>query len=95
MGNLLTRELKRDWIHLSEHSDFKNALKATSDLLETYAKAERLRVERGVEEPQATMDLPNDQHGRRKRRHTSHSKARGEIPHDGDTHLPTRINTWH
>ena len=46
MGNLLTREFKRDFIHLSEHSDFKTALRATGDLLDTYAKAEKLRFER-------------------------------------------------
>ena len=45
MGNLLTREMKRDFIHLSEHSDFKTALRATGDLLDTYAKAEKLRLE--------------------------------------------------
>ena len=46
MGNLLTREMKRDFIHLSEHSDFKTALRATGDLLDTYAKAEKLSLER-------------------------------------------------
>lgn len=46
MGNLLTRDLKRDFVHLSEHTDFKTALRATGDLLDTYAKAEKLRLER-------------------------------------------------
>lgn len=46
MGNLLTRELKRDFVHLSEHSDFKTALRAAGELLDTYAQAEKLRVER-------------------------------------------------
>lgn len=46
MGNLLTREIKRDFVHLSEHSDFKTALRAAGELLDTYAQAEKLRVER-------------------------------------------------
>ena len=46
MGNLLTRDLKRDFVHLSEHTDFKTALRATGDLLDTFAKAEKLRLER-------------------------------------------------
>ena len=46
MGNLLTRELKRDFPHLSEHSEFNTALRAVGELLDTYAQAENLRVER-------------------------------------------------
>ena len=45
MGNLLTRELKRDFPHLSEHSEFNTALRAVGELLDTYAQAEKLRVQ--------------------------------------------------
>ena len=68
MGNLLTRELKRDFIHLSEHTDFKTALRATGDLLDTYAKAEKLRLERKQqkmrEREQARQRAQGRQHNR-------------------------------
>ena len=70
MGNLLTRELKRDFIHLSEHSDFKTALRATSDLLDTYAKAEKLRFEQKLrkarEREQAMRRGQGRQHNRKR-----------------------------
>ena len=46
MGHMISRELKRDMIHLRDHEDFKRALGATGELLEAYAKAEQLRVKR-------------------------------------------------
>ena len=46
MGNIISNELKRDMVHLRDHDDFKRALGATGELLEAYARAEQLRVQR-------------------------------------------------
>ncbi|KAL8793737.1 MAG: hypothetical protein Q9195_003678 [Heterodermia aff. obscurata] len=70
MGNLFTRELKRDFIHLSEHTDFKTALRATGDLLDTFAKSEKLRFERKQqkmrEREQAMQRGPGRHHNRQR-----------------------------
>ena len=46
MGNIISNEFKRDMVHLRDHDDFKRALGATGELLEAYARAEQLRVQR-------------------------------------------------